>query len=393
MKLTFIHPAEKVKLDYNGNYYTDGSYSEDIWNMYLKVFSSITLIMRKDIKIYSEEEAKKKFNIIPLNKIQLRFIPNQSNSVLTYLNPRLKKDKNLIIEEAIKESDAVILRIPGYSKGIDLAKQYKKPYLVEAVGCPWDTLWNHSIKGKILAPLAYFRMRQTIRSASNVIYVTSKFLQHRYPNSYNNIGCSDVRLKSIDHTKLLARIKQIQESQNSKLVIGTAGGVGVKYKGQQYIIKALYELQKNGCCDFEYQIAGNGDSSYLQSLVDKYGLHDCVKFVGSIPHDNIFTWFSQLDIYVQPSKTEGLPRALVEAMSCATPSMGSIVGGIPELLSDEVLFKAGNIQQIKSVLLKMRDRDFRIKQAELNFNTSQNYQVDILEKKRIEFMQKVFLKK
>jgi glycosyltransferase involved in cell wall biosynthesis len=48
------------------------------------------------------------------------------------------------------------------------------------------------------------------------------------------------------------------------------------------------------------------------------------------------------DLFVLPSRTEGLPRALVEAMARGLPCVGSAVGGIPELLDDSELVPAGD---------------------------------------------------
>ena len=42
-----------------------------------------------------------------------------------------------------------------------------KPFLVEAVGCPWGSLWNHSLFGKLLAPFSYLRMRRTMKVRSS----------------------------------------------------------------------------------------------------------------------------------------------------------------------------------------------------------------------------------
>lgn len=390
MNLAFIHPAEKVKRDNFGNLYTDGTYSKEIWGTYLKIFSHITVMMREDNKQFCVEEAELKFNKIPIKHMSFVALPNPFSSVKSFLNISLKKRKKQLIEKEIDSSDAVIVRIPGCYAAINYAVKQGKPCLVEVVGCPFDALWNHGCMGKILAPFNYFSMRKGIRKAPYLIYVTEKFLQRRYPSAGMSIACSDVRLKGTDSIYLEERKKQIAKNANERLIIGTASGLGVNYKGQQFVIRAISNLRKKGIDRFEYQIAGYGDSSYLLSQIKKYHIEDRVRIVGSLPHDLIFDWYETLDIYVQPSKLEGLPRALIEAMSCAVPCIGSRVGGIPELLGDEVIFTKGAVSQIEEVLLLMIDKDFRKEQAEKCFIRSQDYLTDKLENKRTKFMKKVF---
>lgn len=346
--------------------------------------------MREDKEVYGVLEAKKRFNVIPQGKISFVAIPNINNSIYNFCNIKLRLQRRKIIEEQIDKSDAVIVRIPGAFSAIEYAIKKGKKCLAEVVGCPFDALWNHSWKGKVLAPFSFLEMFKGVRNAPNLIYVTDHFLQKRYPSKGRSIGCSDVRLEKIDDNVLVERLRKIQTVTSKRLIIGTAGGLGVKYKGQQYIISAISRLRAKGIDIFEYQIAGAGDKSYLQNLVVRLGLEDCVKFVGSIPHSCIFQWYQGLDIYAQPSRTEGLPRALVEAMSCALPCIGTKVGGIPELLDDSVLFDKGCINQIVKTLNKMHSPEFRMEQAQKCFETSKKYQKDILEEKRVNFMKEVF---
>ena len=390
MKLLFIHSSEKIKTDEDGNLYTDGSYNQKVWEIYLQVFDQITLIMRKDEHIYTTEEANSRFNIIPSDKIDVAYIPDTRRSINSVFSKKLKYEVYHTIENSIVQADAIIIRLPGTYKAVSLAKKCNKTCLVEVVGCPFDSLWNYSFKGKALALSSYRKMKKALKNADYAIYVTEHFLQNRYPTNGISIGCSDVQINEVPEMEVNSRIADISNSQKKKLIIGTAAGIGVRYKGQQYIIQALKILKDKGVEEFEYQIAGNGDSSYLLEQARKYNVEDKIVFVGSIPHDKIFDWYKSIDIYAQPSKQEGLPRALVEAMSCGTPCIGSNAGGIPELLPKEVIFKKGKVNELSEILLKMMDNEFRNSVATQCYDRSKDYDLDVLTKKRIDFMKDVF---
>jgi len=170
---------------------------------------------------------------------------------------------------------------------------------------------------------------------------------------------------------------------NKPVVIGTIGAANVRYKGQQYVIKAIYRLNKQGY-DFRYQVVGGGDRSFLMSLSEKYGISDKVQFLGSMPHEKVFEYLDNIDLYIQPSKQEGLPRALVEAMSRGCPAIGSNTGGIPELLNKELTFKKGSVKELCN-LLKRINKEEMLKEAKRNFEKAKEYSEDLLERSRTAF--------
>lgn len=382
MKLVFVHLAEKIKKDIEGNFYTDGSYDMQIWNRYLKLFDSITLITRNDPYTYTVKDAQKMFNIISSNKINCIFVPDRTNSLLSYINPSLILKRKKIIMNEINECDAVIVRLPGEARVIDYAKQCKKKYMVEVVGCPFDTLWNHSVKGKMLAIPSYFKLRKAMKKTDYAIYVTEHFLQKRYPTKGMEIGCSDVFIQN--------KRSKIRTTNKKEIIIGTAAATDIRYKGQQYVIKALYNLKKMSDIRYIYQIAGNGNTDYLKSLVKKYNLTDSVVFLGSIPHCAMDDWYRTLDLYIQPSTQEGLPRALIEAMSNSVACIGSDAGGIPELLENDAIFHKRNVSQLMDKIVFYSDVNNRKYNAEKCYLKSQSYIYDKLEQKRLMFMNKVF---
>ena len=110
-----------------------------------------------------------------------------------------------------------------------------------------------------------------------------------------------------------------------------------------------------------------------------------VKFLGTLPHEKIFDYLDNIDIYIQTSKQEGLPRALIEAMSRGCPSLGSKVGGIPELLNSDCVFNKGSVHEICELLKKM-DHKVMIEKAKYNFKKAREYDKELLDNQRSEFL-------
>jgi glycosyltransferase involved in cell wall biosynthesis len=98
-------------------------------------------------------------------------------------------------------------------------------------------------------------------------------------------------------------------------------------------------------------------------------------------HNDVLLWLDHIDIYAQPSKQEGLPRALIEAMSRSCPSIGSTTAGIPELLGSEVIFGNGEVNEICNILREL-DNDKMVKLAEINYNKSKEFDSKIIEERR-----------
>jgi glycosyltransferase involved in cell wall biosynthesis len=234
----------------------------------------------------------------------------------------------------------------------------------------------------------YLSTKNALANSAYAIYVTEQFLQKRYPCRGNTISCSNVALPCFDDENLSKRIEKIKNTKFEKnIVLGTTGAVNVKYKGQQYVIEAISKLNKQGF-SFEYQIVGGGDNRYLKSVAQKYGVQDKVKFLGSLPHEEVFKWLDTIDIYVQPSKTEGLPRALIESMSRACPAVVSSAGGNSELIDKEFIFTNGSVEGLCKILNKINSYNL-LQQAKRNYQFSKKFQTEILDERRTDFLFKI----
>ena len=80
-------------------------------------------------------------------------------------------------------------------------------------------------------------------------------------------------------------------------------------------------------------IMGDGSEwAKLQKLVQIYDLPDRVVLTGFVKDAS--TYLTALDVFVLPSRSEALGYALLEAGLASLPSIGTRVGGIPEILED-----------------------------------------------------------
>lgn len=389
MKLLFVH-GTKMKEDKNKDLYTGGSYNSEAWDRYLSITNKLSVIARKEKERYKAKEAEERFNYFDKNKINFIEIPNSSSLKSFFSLSERKKISNIIRDEVCK-NDFIIARLPCVYGilAVKYAKQLNKPYLIEVVGCAWDSLWNHSFKGKLLAPLRYYGMKRAVLHAPYVVYVTGEFLQKRYPTKGREESCSNVSLSEFDDKIIESRMDRINIGYESKtIIVGTIGNVDIKYKGQQHIIKALGMLKKKGIINYEYHLVGGGNQAYLKTVAKRHSVLDNIKFLGSIPHDEVIKWLDNIDIYMQPSLTEGLPRGLIEAMSRGLPCIGSDVGGIPELLEEEFIFtnNRNNIDKIINII-KSYDKEVMLQQAKRNYEESKKYNKNIIEKRRRKFFQ------
>ena len=301
------------------------------------------------------------------------------------MDPRVRRQFKRTILEELRPGRAVVIRAPSGSGTIaaDYCHAHGIPYLVEAVGCPWDSLWNHSLKGKILAPRMWKQFRRTMRNADYAIYVTRKFLQRRYPTKGKSAAISDVELLPVDETVLEKRLVKIR-NHSGKIKLATAAAVNVAFKGQRYVIEALARLKAEGKPGFEYHLAGGGDPSALRALAEQLVVADQVVFEGSLPHDAMFSWLDSMDLYIQPSLQDGLPRAVVEAMSRGLPALGSRTGGIPELLGESYIFPRKDTDAIAKMLDQLMPEQMAL-MAEKNFEHAKLFRKELLEKRRYDF--------
>jgi len=109
----------------------------------------------------------------------------------------------------------------------------------------------------------------------------------------------------------------------------------VPVKGLDVLLDACAELARRGL-GFRLCLVGDGPlRGSLEQRAARLGLGGTVQFCGPRPHGQLPDWFRAADLFVLPSRSEGLPSVLLEATACGTPFVASRVGGIPEIAGPE----------------------------------------------------------
>lgn len=97
------------------------------------------------------------------------------------------------------------------------------------------------------------------------------------------------------------------------------------------VIRALAELPPA----FKFLIAGEGEEGEaLQAQAKALGVLPRTVFHGNASHEELPGLLQASDIFIRPSRSEGLGNAFLEAMAAGLPVIGTNVGGIPDFLTD-----------------------------------------------------------
>ena len=167
----------------------------------------------------------------------------------------------------------------------------------------------------------------------------------------------------------------------------------VKIKGLETFINALGALSKKSK-DFKVLIVGSGDlKTQLIKQAEQYGISDIIDFVGSTA--DVVSYYHKSDIFVLPSLSEGMPLAMLEAMSCGLCCVVSLVDGTKELVGAEkvghenrhykicengILFTPEDSVSLEQALIRvMEDTELRKKLSEnARIKVLRNNSIDIV---------------
>lgn len=204
----------------------------------------------------------------------------------------------------------------------DLAYTYGK-FITRAIIPLWEAAWKKMDQAVVLTLFA------------ERYYSKIKFRKLTVINNGRNIPDNVLPISQTD-MELITNLKK------DFILLGTVCAID-KRKGLEQIIPLLV-LKKN----YAFLVIGEGEErKSLEALAIKHGVASRFKVIGA--RENGFRYFSHFNIFIMPSRSEGMPLALLEAMALKTPIVVAKIPSISHLLTEkEVSFsELDNTEDLK----------------------------------------------
>ncbi len=132
--------------------------------------------------------------------------------------------------------------------------------------------------------------------------------------------------------KLAAR-QRLDVAPDIRLLLAVGNLVAVK--GIDILLDALAQTSD---APWHLTVIGDGpDRQALERRATSLGIGKRVTFVGRVAHDELGDWYRAADLLALPSRSEGVPNVLLEALACGTPYVATAVGGVAEITPDAEL--------------------------------------------------------
>lgn len=374
----------------DGSVWTPGSFAYAFWERYLEVFDTVQVIARvRRVSSVSPDWKRadgKNVNFAPVPDYHgpLQFLMNSAQVIRA-------------ARSAIHPGDAVILRVGSQLAACvePVLTQTGHPFGVEVVGDPYDAFAPKAIRHPLRPFFRWWFTREQQRQCRNawaVSYVTKNYLQQRYPNGdhgiqafYSDVELTPDRFVSKETIRDRYSTRTLEIDREFRLI--TLASLEQMYKAPDVLIDACalciqagYNLRLVICGDGKYR-------SSLETFARKRGIADRIEFRGHVAgFAAVASELDRSDVFVLPSRTEGLPRALIEAMARGLPCIGSKVGGIPELLPEQCLVPAGDALALAHRIGEFLDQpEVMLSAALRNLDQAHEYEEAKLHQARLEY--------
>ncbi|MGC8496098.1 MAG: glycosyltransferase family 4 protein [Candidatus Micrarchaeia archaeon] len=166
--------------------------------------------------------------------------------------------------------------------------------------------------------------RRIIHSSDLITGVSKYAIESTVPK--NDRGRAHVVYNGVD-----SKLFRPRKRRHENIIHVLNNGRLVPQKGQEYLIKAVALLARER--EIDLTIIGKGPlERKLLNLAAKEGMASRFRIISQIKESEMPRYYNNADVFALPSLYEPAGLALLEAMACATPSIATQIGGIPEVM-------------------------------------------------------------
>ena len=262
----------------------------------------------------------------------------------------------LKLPSAIEKCAVIHPRLPSPigAVGALAAKLARKPTFVYVAGDREESLLS---KGPVMRPLAAVTQR-VLRFLvdGNLCFTTGDVLARKFEGPSDRV--IPVASTAMDRAHIVESADALQRTERPPKEVLFVGAVG-EAKGVDVLLRAIRDLRHQGR-DVRLRLIGrtHDGGAWLRQYVNSLGLQKAVAHHDHMAWDAVIYEYDKSDIFVLPSRGEGVPHVIMEAMSRGLPVVASDVGGIPWIVQhgeSGLLVRPGSSAELTQALVTLLD--------------------------------------
>jgi len=221
----------------------------------------------------------------------------------------------------------VFFGIPSGPIGYLLKKKYQIPYIIRFGGGDIPGFQDRfTFLYKLLGPFL-----KVIWNNADALIANSKGLKKLAQNFYDRRQI-DIIYNGVDTTRFYPPTKEKKDSADINILFVSRL---IERKGLQFVIPKLREIQDKSQKNICLVIVGDGPyRKELEKAAAENACTELIHFEGQKDKSELLQYYQAADIFILPSKKEGMPNVVLEAMACGLPIIMTPCEGSSELVVD-----------------------------------------------------------